>query len=555
MMNPADKRRQDDALLARLIQERSTWDEHWKDLGDHFLPRSLRFNTGDRNKGGKKNGKLLTSTPARAARTLSAGMFSSITSPARPWFQLGIEDSDLAKFQPVKEWLDDSTKRLRDIIAGSNAYKCFPAMFRDLGVFGTHAMHIDEDPVDVIRCYPFAIGSYYLTNSSRLNVDLVVRKYSMTARQLVERFKLENCPAPVQSAYKGNQTEQWFDDVVHVMGPNPDHDPERLQSRFKRFRSDYYMQQAPAGQYLSQAGYDDFPAVAPRWETNAEDVYGTSPGMLALPDARSMMIYERDIAKGIQMKVKPTWAAPVELEGKGINPIPGSTTFTTKPDQIRSLYDQHALQIDHAVNKQQMIKEDLQSTMYVDLFLMLMNSDRRQITAEEIRAKQEEKILALGEPLERLNDEGLGPFIERVFSIADRRGLIAPPPEEMRGVKVKVVYVSILHQVQKMVALGQIDRVAQFVGGLAGAYPQVLDKFDADQAVDEYGEGLNVSPRIIRSDEAVAKIRADRAAAQQQQAQMQTAATMVDGAKTLSETDTGGQNALTDIMRSVSGAV
>jgi hypothetical protein len=556
-MTPAERRKEDDAILARLISERGTWDEHWRDLADHFAPRSSRFNSGDRNKGGKKNAKLLTASPARAARTQSAGMFTSVTSPARPWFILGLEDAERGKFQPVKEWLDDCTRRIRDIIAGSNFYKAAPAMMRDLGVFGTAAVHVDEDPDDVIRCYNYPIGSYYLANSARLAVDLVVRRFSMTARQICERFGEKNAPPQVRDACASGRGETWFPDVIHIVGPNRDFDEKRLDAKFKKYRSAYYLQSDPAGRYLSESGYDEFPVLCPRWQTNGEDVYGESPAMLALPDARSLMIYEKRIAQAIEKKVNPPLVAPIELEKAGVEATPGSKTFVSSANAgaMRSMYDLNAFQVDHAAAKARELRHDIDATMYVDLFLMLSNSDRRQVTAEEIRAKQEEKILALGEPLEHLNDEALGPFIERVFAIADRQGRLPPAPPEAQGAPIKIEYVSILHQVQRMVALGQIDRAAQFIGGLAGLFPDVVDKFDADQAVDEYAEGLGLSPRIIRSKEDAGKIRQARAQAQQQQAAMQQAETAVQGAKILSETDTGGANALTDLMRSTAGAV
>jgi hypothetical protein len=555
-VDDAEQIKRDLAVLSRLTQERSSWEPHWRDLADYFLPRSMRTLCQDRNSGVKKNTKILNSTTTRAARVLSAGMFSSITSPARPWFQLTLADRMLAKQQPVKEWLDETTKVMRDIIAGSNFYRAAPTMFRDLGTFGTHAMIVDEDDQDVIRCYPLVVGSYFLANSYRLAVDTLVRKYSLTIRQMVDRFGIDACPDRVRDMYNNGKTEEWMDGIIQIIGPNPDHDPRRLEAKHKRFRSVHFMESDHQGRYLKKSGYDTFPGLAPRWETNGEDVYGNSPGMVALPDARSLMVYEKRIAQAIEKKINPPMVAPQELEQRGINPTPGSTTFTSgaNADKIKSIYDAGAFQVEHAANKAEQIKMDINSAMFVDLFLMLINSDRRQVTAEEIRAKQEEKILALGEPLERLNEEALGPFIDRVFDIANKRGMLPIPPREIQGMQITVEYVSILHQVQKMVALGQIDRLAQFVGGLAGVFPGVVDKFDADQSVDEYAEALGVSPKIVRSDEAVEQIRQTRAQAQAQQVQAEQTDNLVQGAKTLSETDTGGQNALTDLMRGLTTA-
>lgn len=555
-------RKDDDLMVARLEADRTTWDGHWKDLGAHFLPRAPRFDTTDRNNGSKKNSKLLNSVPARSARTLTAGMFSRITSPARPWFAYTVEDQDLAKYQPVKEWLDDSTRRIRSILAGSNYYKSTPAMFRDLGVFGTHAQLIDEDDDDVVRCYPFPIGSYYLSNSARLAVDLCARVFSMTARQLVQRFGEENVSDNVRAAMKNNP-EQWFDDVCHIAGPNPEYDPRKLDSRFKRYSSRYFLR-SEKDRYLSLKGYDEFPIIAPRWSTDGEDVYGESPAMLALPDARSLMVYEKRTAQGYEKRLNPTLKAPLDLKTDGIDPVPGKTVFSNSPEKIGSLYELGTFQVADGDAKIMRLENAIASTMYVDLFLMMSQTDRRQITAEEIRARQEEQILAIGEPLERLNDEALGPALDRIYAIAERRGMIAPPPPELieyqrsigEAKAVKVNYVSALHQVQRMVKLGQIDRALAFLRNTAEAgFVDVLDGFDYDQAWDEYAEGVGLPPKIVRSQPERQKRRQARAQAQAQQQQIAQAAAEVQGAKALSETDTGGQNALTDLMRSVSGGV
>lgn len=67
------------------------------------------------------------------------------------------------------------------------------------------------------------------------------------------------------------------------------------------------------------------------------------------------------------------------------------------------------------------IQERIKIAMYENLFLMISQSDRREITAREIDERHEEKLLQLGPVLERLNDEVLDNLIDRTFSIMVRR--------------------------------------------------------------------------------------------------------------------------------------
>jgi Bacteriophage head to tail connecting protein len=95
-----------------------------------------------------------------------------------------------------------------------------------------------------------------------------------------------------------------------------------------------------------------------------------------------------------------------------------------------------------------------------------------------------------------------------------------------------------------------MDRLLATVGNLAGLKPEVLDKIDMDQAIDDYGQMYGVNPEIIIPDDVVAQARAARA---KQQAAMQSAATMpqvVDSAKTASEIDPAN---LQSVMASLQG--
>ena len=109
--------------FASLKTERSDWDSHWRDLSEYFLPRTGRFVASDVNRGDKRWNSIYDSTGTRALRTLSAGMMSGMSSPARPWFRLAIGDTELMEYSTVKLWLHEVTRRMRDTFSRSNTYQ------------------------------------------------------------------------------------------------------------------------------------------------------------------------------------------------------------------------------------------------------------------------------------------------------------------------------------------------------------------------------------------------------------------------------------------------
>lgn len=549
------KREQFNRRLASLKTERASFIEHWRDLSDYILPRQSRFVVTDRNRGDRRNSKIVDNTATLAVRTLASGMMSGITSPARPWFQLRTPDPALNEFTPVKLWLELVKSRMQEVFLRSNLYTTLPITYGDLGVFGTNAFAVLEDDEDVIRCYPYPIGSYMIGTSYRGNVDTCYREFQMSVTQMVGQFGIDKVSESVRNLYERGNKDAWID-VIHVVEPNDEYDQNRPTSKYKRFRSVYYEPGENRDRLLRESGFDDFPLMAPRWSLTGEDIYGHSPGMDALGDIKALQLEQKRKAQAIDKLVNPPMTAPSSLRNQRASLLPGDVTYVDVSQGQQGFAP--AYQINPRINELMMdIQENqgrIRRAFFEDLFLMIANDQRSNITAREIQERHEEKLLMLGPVLERLNDELLDPLIDRTFNIMMKVGMIPKPPPELQGLDLSVEYISVMAQAMKMVGISSIERTMQFAGQIAQANPQVLDKIDFDQALDEYSAMLGVPPSIIRDDDSVAKTRAQRA--QQQNAMMaaQTAQQGAQTAKTLSETQVTDENALTNMINNLRGA-
>src|SRR5687767_11218835 len=107
--SPLKKRDRLASLAAALLGVRkSGFDSHWSELAEFILPRRVRFQrTGDKDRGDKRNSRIINSTATFSARTLASGLHAGLTSPARPWMKLTTPDPDLAKHPPVRAWLHE----------------------------------------------------------------------------------------------------------------------------------------------------------------------------------------------------------------------------------------------------------------------------------------------------------------------------------------------------------------------------------------------------------------------------------------------------------------
>lgn len=544
--------------LQALRTEQSSWRDHWRELSDYIRPYKGRFYASDRNKGTKRNDKIINGTARRAHRILTSGMMAGITSPARPWYRLTTPDPELAEVGAVKAWLHLVEERMRLAFSKSNVYKCLHTVYEDLALFGTAALHIDEDFEDGLRGYNFPIGQYYLANSSRLRVDTVFRELSMTVGQLVEKFGLEACTPNVQDLHKRGELDKWID-VVHAIEPNRDYQHGKLGPKGMLYRS-CWMEiagDATTG-LLDERGYEEFPLMAPRWAVNGEDVYGTSPAMDALGDAKALQLYERRKAQAIDKIVDPPMKGPAEMLDTPVSLLPHA--FNPVPTSGHGNTFEPAVVIHpqtlSAIGEQIVRHEDrVNEIFYADLWLMLAESDRREITAREVAERHEEKMLQLGPVLEQLQDELLDPLIDRAFAILLRNGHLGKPPEELQGQQLRVEYISVLAQAQKLIGITSIERGATFTLEVAKARPDVLDRINWDGVISEYFDALGTPPTVLNPDEAVAKIRQERAAQQQAQRQGEAATMAADGAKTLSETKLQDDSALTRLMSAMGAPV
>ncbi|MGL3999842.1 portal protein [Pantoea eucalypti] len=531
--------------LGLLKDERTTFDPHWRDLSDYISPRSSRFLVSDANRDNRRNTNIVDPTCTLAERTLSSGMMSGITSPARPWFTLSVSDPAMKDYGPVKVWLEDVQRRMNEVFNKSNLYQSLPIVYAQLGTYGTAAMAILEDDEDIIRTYPFPIGSYYVSNSSRLSVDTVYREFRMTTRQLVEQFGLDNVSETVKGQWATQTTETWHD-VIHAVYPNVNRQTGKMDAKNKRYKSVYF-EKAGDDKILRESGYDEFPILAPRWEVNGEDAYGSNcPGMTALGQVKALQLEQKRKSQLIDKATNPPMVGPSSLKTQRVSQLPGAVTYVdqlTGQDGLKPLYMVNPNTAD-LLNDIQDTRDIIRSAYFVDLFLMLQNINTRSMPVEAVNELREEKLLMLGPVLERLNDEFLDPLIDRAFAIMQRKGMLPPAPEVLQGTALRIEYISVMAQAQKSIGVNSMERFVGFVGGMAQAKPEALDKLDIDKIIDNYGDSIGVSPSVIVPDEEVQKIRQQRAEQIQQQQQMQMAQAAVAGAKDLSQANLEGPNAL-----------
>jgi len=536
--------------ISALEMEFESWKSHYKDISEYIIPRKGRFLDRDTkpNDGKIRHRSIIDGTASRALRILAAGMQSGLTSPSRPWFRLGIHDKDAEQHPDVKYWLDQVQRKMLHIFQRSNLYTSTHSLYYELGAFGTAAMAIDSDYERVLRCYPYTAGEYYLTMGEDLRINGIFRIYWSTVRNVVNTYGIKKVSDSTKNMFENGNGDTWLR-LVHVIEPNEDAIAGNPMARFKPWASLVFEHANHSGNFLSQSGYNSFPVMAPRWTVTGTDIYGHSPAMETLGDVRMLQKMQLKSLQALDKMVDPPMVGPVTMKARGANLVPGGFNYTDQAGQTFAPAFQINPDFKSLEYKIERVQQAIKEGFFADLFLMIANGPS-DMTATEVVQRHEEKLLMLGPVIERIQPELLDLIIDRTFDLmVDAYPQLIPPvPEQIQGQPLEIEYISILAQAQKMVGVTAIEQMAGFVGNLAGVMPDAVDKFDQDEAVTQYGDKLGIPSKIIRSDEDAEAIRAERQKQIQAQQMLEQGQALAQGAKTLSDTDMGENNALNALM-------
>lgn len=525
---------------------RSLWETDWRALAEFIEPSRLRIDKPQEGSISRKS--IIDSTGTFALRTLQSGMHSGITSPARPWFRLTTFDPDMKDFAPVKEYLASVEMRMREVFQESNVYRAFHAGYGDLGQFGQSCGILIEDDDAQVRMQQLTHGTFWIARDTKGRVTTMYRCFTWSAQRIVARFGRDKVSHRIREAYDQSKYDQTYK-IWHAIEPREKRDASKQDKPNKPFLSNYWEDGRNEGGLLEESGFDENPLIAPAWELTGDDHYAIGPGYVALGDIKMLQLEQRRKLEAIDKIVRPPMTGPTSMRNNPASILPGALTFAD--DTVGGKGFRPAMEVNLRLSE---LAQDIRDTQerinrafYADLFLMLAQMEGIQPRNQfEIAERKEEKLLALGPVLENIYNDQLAPVISRAFNILNRRRQLPPPPPDLEGQPLQIEYISMLAQAQKAISTGGIERGAAFVGQLASVKPDVLDKFDADEAVDQYFDALGVAPSIVVPDEEVAKVRQARAqkqaAAENAEMMSQVAPAAKAGAEAASVLAGAGEN-------------
>lgn len=508
---------------------RSNWEAHWEEIAERVLPRQMGF-LGDRTDGEKRTQKVFDSKPMIALERFAAVMDSMLTPRQQKWHNLRTTDETLNRNFEVQDWFYKVNNILHAAryspkanFAGQNSER-----WTSVGAFGTGSLFIDYKPGEGLRYRCVNLRDTFFLENHQGMIDTVYREFKFTARQAVQQWGEKNMPERIMKAFENPKSHNETFAFIHVVAPREDFDPTRADARGKPFASYYISVQdrvlvAPVG------GYTSFPYSISRYVTAPDEVYGRSPAMAALPDIKMLNEMAKTDIRAVHKLIDP----PILLHDDGIlgggamtvNMRPGGLNVGGVNRNGQAMMQPFGTGARVDINEQKMAqrRQSIDDAFLVTLFQILVETPR--MTATEALIRAQEKGMLLTPTMGRQQSEALGPLIERELDLLAFHGQLPPMPDILieAGGEYEITYDSPMSRMQRAEELVGVQRTMELLAPFAQMDPTVLDVFDKDELARLTAEVSGVPTPVLRSPDAVAEIRAQRAQAEADAAMVQSA--------------------------------
>lgn len=508
--------------------KRAFIEPYWKDAFDNTFPlRGSKIGVDTLDAVGDaraKSVRIYDGTLRNSARGMAAALIWGLTPANALWFAYEAEG---VKSQEALKWLDETSRTIWSEIHQSG----WDMAALEFAIDYICAMAVlfisegDEESNNLFKFECWPLHSCYFAASKRGGmIDICYHKYALSAEQAVSEFTDKRYP--VSDAIRKDADNK--PDVLHEFW-QAIYPRKKKKANELPFASEHV--EAKTKKLARVSGYHEQPFSVGRSLLVPDSVYSTGPVEDALPDHKTLNEVVRYVLQNADMAIAGMWGAVDDgvLNPKTVTIGPRKLVVMQSKDSMFPLSPGGKFDLGFLLKKD--LQGGIREAMLTDQFHP--GNEGPQMTAYEI-AQREDRIAKLLSPiLGRLQSEHLPTVLRRCSGIALRHGrrgvqgempLIPDMPEELQGRINKINYKSPFAKAQKAADIMAIER---YEGGIVNlvksGITEVIDLYDLEEAQREKAQLMGVPQKLLRDENAVKKIRTDRAtaiqAAKQQEAE------------------------------------
>lgn len=501
-----------------LQSRRQLLDQTFQELAEVLHPRRADFTLASRVAGERRVDNIFDSVPMQARRSLATAIDGLVKPKTERWFRIVPSDRDLAEDEDVKRWLEDAEQRMRKAIYNKNArfIQRTGEVDNDLVTFGTGILFIGETSgLNQLIFRSTHLRDALIAENSDGVVDTIFINLKMTVRQAAQRFGEDNLGDEAKDLLKADRPDEEIE-LIQVVMPREDRDSRRRDARNLPFAS--VVLDVKSEKKVAESGFHEFPFAVPRWDTSSGEIYGRSPGMIALPDAESLQAMGKTLLIGGQRAVDPPLWVTHDGVLSAVRTFPGGITVVdgrSMRDLGRQPFGDLTGGADVPIGREMQndTREQVWAAFFRDVLFLPQDAVRR--TATEVLERKEEMLRAIGPVFGQLESDYIGHIVERVFSIMIRAGAFTEPPDVLKGRDVEFEFESPVARARRQVEAAAFSRAMELIAPLAQVQPQMLENLDGDAIVRDLPDLGGFPMRWLRREEIVAALREQRQQAEQ----------------------------------------
>lgn len=541
-----DKFHEARAFVTHLESQRTPRQNELLELAKWIVPYRGVFTGEDLvSNGTRRNPDAFLQAPLHAIQRAAAGITSGMTPRNATWFDLDFKDPNMSEVSGARAWLDDTTRIMQNVLANGGFYQAIHTFNIDITGFGCGALFTEKDAQYGMRFESLQVGTFAVAVNEHGQLDALTRSMVWNPARLAAMFGLDKLTSATRSSLETDPYKRIR--VWHLVRRRDIRNPGKIDKQNMPWESLFW--EDGATDFLGVGGYYEMPYFFTVWHESTNP-YGTGPGDDALADVKQMDLLEQHKLKGMALLVDPPTQAPIEMKDN-IDLSPGAINFLLGKDKITSIIDlsSFSTSIQYLQNEIQILANRIDDALLATVFASVSFDQRpKDMSATEFLERKREALQQLDPVMSAYEPNVLKPLLERLIRTLDRAGVLPIPPIELMGMDLmpKIDFVSPVANALRQSSVEATRAIIQDALAVAQAQPEVLDKVDLDQALDELATGLGAPGRVIRADSDVAQIRQNRAqqqaqaehqALQQEQIQnlMSNAGQLAGAAKTLNE--------------------
>ncbi len=500
-------------------QRADPWRPYYQQLTDVLLPNRADF-TRQQNPGQSREVGIYDGTPRLALRDLASTLDGLIKPASSPWFQPTCEDEDRAKSDEAKLWFEAVRDRMWRSIYNKNARFIQRSGETDLmlACIGWGPLWIQEnDTRNGLLFRTFPTNNVCFDENSMGQIDCFAAQEDMSARQAATFYMglKKDVPVKITDAIKAgsNATVKTFT-FIQITLPRDDYDAAEMKAN-KSMPYVSAVLDMTNESVVTEMGFYEFPVALPRWDTAPGEIYPRSPGMMALPDARTLQAMGKTLLIGGQRAVDPpVWVANDSVLSP-LRTFPGGITILDtqsieKGPPIGTLPVSENIPLGRDMQNDYRTK--VEAAFFKNIFNLPMNAPN--MTATEVLERKDEFIRTIGPVFGRLETDYIGHIVPRCFGIMERAGAFPPRPDVLAGANITFTYQSPIQQARRQVEIAGFGRAMEMLTPLLTLQPEILDNFDGDEIARDAPTWSGMSQRWLRTKDAVQQKREGQQAAQ-----------------------------------------